>query len=141
MCVCVCVCVWCVCVCVCVCVFVWCVCVSVCVVQSISLRLCYLPFKGIFFLERNTGDVYSSGEAVVVCDMPEPRKFPSLDSYHNRFLWTNKEIDFAPHPVVGLVLQVGKCGDVSSCTWFRNPDSFFSESASRIPVSHTGGWR
>ena len=47
------------------------------------------------------------GEAVVACDMPEPRKFPSLDSCRKRFLWTHKEVDLAPHPVVGLVLQVG----------------------------------
>ena len=46
------------------------------------------------------------GEAVVACDMPEPRKFSSLDSCQKRFLWTHKEADLAPHPVVGLVLQV-----------------------------------
>ena len=39
--------------------------------------------------------------------MPKPWKFPSLDSCHKRFLWTNKEVDLAPHPAVGLVLQVG----------------------------------
>ena len=47
------------------------------------------------------------GEAVVACDMPEPCKFPSLDSCQKRFLWTHKEVDLAPHPVVGLVLQIG----------------------------------
>ena len=47
------------------------------------------------------------GEAVVACDMPEPCKFPSLDCCQKRFLWTHKEIDLAPHPVVGLVLQLG----------------------------------
>ena len=30
-------------------------------------------------------------------------KFPSLDSCKKRFLWTHKEVDLAPHPVVGLV--------------------------------------
>ena len=45
-------------------------------------------------------------EAVVVCDMPQPYEFPSLDSCQKRFLWTHKEADLAPHPVVGLVLQV-----------------------------------
>ena len=39
--------------------------------------------------------------------MPEPCKFPSLGSHQKRFLWTHKEVDLAPHPVVGLVLQVG----------------------------------
>ena len=43
----------------------------------------------------------------MACDMPEPCKFPSLDSCQKRFLWTHKEVDLAPHPVVGLVLQIG----------------------------------
>ena len=47
------------------------------------------------------------GEAVVACDMPEPCKFLSLDSCKKRFLWTNKGVDLGPHPVVGLVPQVG----------------------------------
>ena len=47
------------------------------------------------------------GEAVVVCDMTKLYKFPPLDSCQKRFLWTHKEVDLTPHPVVGLVLQVG----------------------------------
>ena len=47
------------------------------------------------------------GEAVVAHDMPEPCQFPSLDNYQKRSLWTHKEVDLAPLPVVGLVLQVG----------------------------------
>ena len=35
--------------------------------------------------------------------MPEPCKFPSLDNCQRRLLWTHKP----PHPVIGLVLQVG----------------------------------
>ena len=46
-------------------------------------------------------------EAVVAWDMPKPRKFLSLDSCQKRFLWTNKGVDLARHPVIGLVLQVG----------------------------------
>ena len=45
-------------------------------------------------------------EAVVECDMPDPRKLPSLDSCQTNFLWAYKEVDLAPHPVVGLVFQV-----------------------------------
>ena len=45
------------------------------------------------------------GEAVVACDMPEPCKFPSLNSCQRRFLWTHEEVDHTPHPVVGRVLQ------------------------------------
>ena len=47
------------------------------------------------------------GEAVVACDLPEPCKFPCLDSCQKRFLWTHKEVDLALHPVIGLVLKVG----------------------------------
>ena len=46
------------------------------------------------------------GEAVA-CDMPEPCKFPSLDSCQKRFLWTHKKVDHVLQPVVGLVLEVG----------------------------------
>ena len=35
------------------------------------------------------------GEAVVACDMPEPCKFPSLDSCQKTFLWTHKGVDNA----------------------------------------------
>ena len=43
-------------------------------------------------------------EAVMVHDLPRPCKFPSLDGCQKRFLWTHKEDDLAPHPVVGLLL-------------------------------------
>ena len=46
------------------------------------------------------------GEAVVACDMPEPCKFPSLESCQKRFSWTHKEVYLAPQPDVGLVLYV-----------------------------------
>ena len=39
--------------------------------------------------------------------MPEPCKFPSLDRCQNRFRWTHKGFDLAPHSDVGLELQVG----------------------------------
>ena len=40
-------------------------------------------------------------------NMPEPCKFLSIASCHKRSLWAQKELDLAPHPVVGPVLQVG----------------------------------
>ena len=43
----------------------------------------------------------------MACDMPEPCNFPPLDSCQKRFLWTHKKVNLAPHPVAGLVLQVG----------------------------------
>ena len=42
----------------------------------------------------------------MACDMPEPCECPSLDSCQNSFLWTDKAVDLAPHPVVCLVLRV-----------------------------------
>ena len=47
------------------------------------------------------------GVAAMVCDMPKSCKFLSLDSSRKRFLWTQKEVDLALHPVVGLVLHLG----------------------------------
>ena len=47
-------------------------------------------------------------EAVMVCDMPEPCQFPSLDSCKKRSPRIHKEVDLAPHSVVDLVLQVGR---------------------------------
>ena len=43
----------------------------------------------------------------MVCDIPQPCKFPSLDSCQKRFLWPHKEVDLASHLVVGIVLQEG----------------------------------
>ena len=42
-----------------------------------------------------------------------------------RFLWNNKEVDLAPHPVVGLVLQVGDAGKFSQVFGFEGLDPFF----------------
>ena len=47
------------------------------------------------------------GEVVMAYDMPEPCKFPSLDSCQKRFLQTHKEADLALYPLRGHVLQVG----------------------------------
>ena len=57
--------------------------------------------------------------------MPEPCKFPSLDSCQKRFLWTHKEVDLAPHPVVGLVLQEADAGKFPQALGFESLDPFF----------------
>ena len=62
------------------------------------------------------------------CDMPDPCKLPSLDSCQTSFLWAYKEVDLAPHPVVGLVLQVGDAEKLPQALGL-------SASASRIHVS------
>ena len=61
----------------------------------------------------------------MACDMSEQCKFPSLDSSRKRFLWTHKNVDLAPHSVVGLVLQVGDKENFSKALGFENLDTFF----------------
>ena len=43
--------------------------------------------------EQETDKTYYIHGAVMACDMPEPCKFPSLDSCQKTFLWTHKEVD------------------------------------------------
>ena len=75
------------------------------------------------------------GEDIVACDTPEPCKVPSLDICQKRFPWAYKEVDLAPHPVVGLVLLVGDRRSffmhLVSKAWILS-----SESASRVHDSH-----
>ena len=61
----------------------------------------------------------------VACDMPRPCKFLSLDICQKRFLWTHKEVDLAPHPVVGLLLRVGDTEKFPHALNFEGFDSFF----------------
>ena len=61
----------------------------------------------------------------MACDVPKPRKFQSLDSCQRRFTWTHKEVDLAPHPAVGLVLQVGDTEKFPHALGFESLDSFF----------------
>ena len=67
--------------------------------------------------------------------MLELCKFLSLDGCQKRFLWTHKEAGLAPHPVIGLVLQVGDTEKFPHALGFENLDPF-SESANRVHVSH-----
>ena len=53
-------------------------------------------------------------------DMFELCKFPSHDNYQKRFLWTHKEVDLAPHPVVVLVLQVGDEEKIPQALGFKS---------------------
>ena len=73
-----------------------------------------------------------------MCDMPEPCKFPSLDSCQKRFLWTHDQVDLAAHPVVDLVLQVGDTEKFPHALGFESLDPF-SESVVRVYVSQP--WR
>ena len=70
----------------------------------------------------------------MACDMPEPCKFPSLHSCQKRSPRTHKEVDLDPHPVVGLVLQVGDTEKFPHAHDFESLDSFFRVSK-QGPVS------
>ena len=65
----------------------------------------------------------------MACDMPGPCTFPSLDTCQKRFLWTHKEVALAPHPVVGLVHQVGDEEKFLHALGFEILDPSFSESS------------
>ena len=58
-------------------------------------------------------------------ETPEPCKFPSLDSRQKRILWTHKGAVLAPHPVVGLVLQVGDAEKFPQALGFESLDPSF----------------
>ena len=64
----------------------------------------------------------------MVCDMPEPCKFPSLGSCQKRFAWTHKGVDLAPHPVVGFVLQAGDAEKFPQALGFEGLDPFLGVS-------------
>ena len=61
----------------------------------------------------------------MACDTPEPCKLPSVDSCQKRFLWTHKDVDLAPHPVVGLVVQVGDAEKSHQALGFESLHLFF----------------
>ena len=82
------------------------------------------------------------GEAAMACDMPEPCKFLSLDSCQTGFLWTCKEVDLAPHPVVSLALQVGDVEKFPQTHGSESLDPFFcSQQAGSKVHGHRGGRR
>ena len=56
-----------------------------------------------------------------MCDMSEPCKLLSLESCQKRSLWTHKEVDIAPHAVIGLAFQVGDTEKFPHALWFENP--------------------
>ena len=61
----------------------------------------------------------------MVCDMPEPCKFPSLDTCQRRFLRTHREVDLASHIVViGLVLQMRDAEKFPQALGFEGWDIF-----------------
>ena len=72
--------------------------------------------------------------------MPKPCKFPSLDSCQKRFLWTHKGVGLAPHPVIGLVVQVRDAEKFPQALGFEGL-IFFSGSRVSVsqPVEEDGG--
>ena len=49
----------------------------------------------------------------------------SLDSSQKRFLWTHKDADLAPHPVVRFVPQAGDAEKFPQAFGFEAPNPFF----------------
>ena len=60
----------------------------------------------------------------MVSDMPKPCKLALLDSCQERFLWTHKGVDLAPHQVIGLVLPVGDTEKFPNVLGFEGLDPF-----------------
>ena len=56
------------------------------------------------------------------CPCQNHAKFSPLNSCQKRFLWTHKEVDLAPHPVVCLVLQVGDAKKFPQVLGFESLD-------------------
>ena len=75
----------------------------------------------------------------MACDMSEPCRFRSLDSCQKSCLWTHKEVDFAPHTVGGLVLQVGDAEKISQALGFESLYPFLFFKCKQGSVSQPGG--
>ena len=73
-------------------------------------------------------------------DMPEPCECPCLDCCQRRFLWANKDVDLAPHPVIGLVLLAGAVEKLFQALGFK-AGMLFSKSASWVHVEDGGAKR
>ena len=65
---------------------------------------------------------------------PNHASFRLQAAARKRFLWTHKEVDLAPHSVVGLVPQVGAAEKVPHALGFEGLDPFFraSEQGPRV---------
>ena len=69
----------------------------------------------------------------MACDMSEPCKFLPRYNCQKRFLWTHKEVDLAPRPVVGLVLQVGVAEKFPQALRFQRLILFFQRASKQDP--------
>ena len=78
------------------------------------------------------------GETVLAPDVPEPCEFPSLVSCQRRFLWAHKEVDLAPHPIVGLALQIGDAEKLHTVSKYWLGSFSQSQQAGSMSESHGG---
>ena len=60
-----------------------------------------------------------------------------MTAARKRFLWAHKEVDFASHPVVGLVLQVRDVEKLPQALSLKNLDPFLGVSNIIIIAAHT----
>ena len=71
-----------------------------------------------------------------------PVTYPNQSSCRKRFLWTHKEVDLVPHPVVGLVLKVGDAEKFLLTLGFESLDPLLqSLQAGSMFHSRRGGWK
>ena len=82
-----------------------------------------------------------SGEAVVACDMPEPCKFPSLDSCQKCSCGPTRKLIFSA-PSLCPLLRVGDAEKFHQALGFENMHPFFfSQQAGSKFHSQRGGWK
>ena len=73
------------------------------------------------------------GKPVVAHGMPEPFKFPSLDSCQKTFLWTDKEVDIASQYQGGDAERFSQALDLESWVLFSD------QQAGSVSHSRGGG--
>ena len=71
----------------------------------------------------------------VARDKPEPRECLSFHSYQRRFQRAHKEVDLAPHPVVGLVFQIRDVEKFLQTPGLQKPGFFFSKQGPSLAVT------
>ena len=74
-------------------------------------------------------------------DLSKPFECPSLDSYQKKLRWYNKEVNSAPHRIVGLVFRAGDAGKFPQAFDLKILDLFLSQLAGSTSHSHREGWR
>ena len=73
----------------------------------------------------------------MVRDTPESCEFLSLDNWQKKFLWSNKEVDHASRPVVGLFPQMGDAETFPQALGLKSLDPFLIDTPRHDSLSKT----